>query len=91
MPGRKGWRFDPAERDTDHYREGGSMATVMPQGEAIRKAVKWVSECLQEKPDAPLSALVNEAVRRFDLSPKEAEFLLQFYAKKGSASDPAGA
>ncbi|MBC7359519.1 hypothetical protein SAMN02745206_03587 [Desulfacinum infernum DSM 9756] len=59
------------------------MTTVMPQGEAIRKAVKWVSECLQEEPDKPVAKLVNEAVTRFDLSPKEAEFLLKFYSQKG--------
>ena len=63
------------------------MATVMPQGEAIRRAIKWVSERLQEEPETPLKKLVNQAVQRFDLSPKEAEFLDQFYSdsqKKGA-------
>lgn len=57
------------------------MATVMPEGDAIRKAVKWVSSQLEEQPDATLQKLVNDAVLRFDLSPKDADFLLQFYRK----------
>jgi hypothetical protein len=55
------------------------MATIMPEGEAIRKAVKWVSSELQEDPGKSHQKLINEAVTRFDLSPKEAEFLTRFY------------
>lgn len=55
------------------------MATVMPEGEAIRKAVKWVSSELQEDPKKSVQKLVNDAVIRFDLSPKDAEFLTRFY------------
>lgn len=55
------------------------MATVMPQGEGIRKAVKWISSELDEHPDKPPLMLVQEAVLRFDLSPKDAEFLTNFY------------
>jgi hypothetical protein len=63
------------------------VTTVMPEGEAIRKAVKWISAQLEEKPGLPAQKLVQDAVLRFDLSPKEAEFLLQFYRKaKGESS-----
>lgn len=55
------------------------MATVMPEGEAVRKAVKWVSAEIQAYPEAELRKLVHEAVTRFDLSPKEADFLIAFY------------
>ncbi len=57
------------------------MTTIMPEGEAIRKAVKWISGELQEDPKKSLQKLVNSAVTRFDLSPKEAEFLTDFYRK----------
>jgi hypothetical protein len=62
------------------------MATVMPEGDAIRKAIKWISTELNENPDRPLQKLVNEAVSRFDLSPKDSEFLISFYRKEGGSS-----
>ncbi|HOV87060.1 MAG TPA: hypothetical protein PLM79_11905 [Syntrophobacteraceae bacterium] len=57
------------------------MATVMPEGEAIRKAIKWISEELKEHPEKTPTQLVGEATLRFDLSPKEGDFLLGFYSK----------
>jgi hypothetical protein len=57
------------------------MTTIMPEGENIRKAVKWISSVLQENPTKSLQKLVNDAVLRFDLSPKDAEFLTSFYRK----------
>jgi hypothetical protein len=55
------------------------MTTIMPEGETIRRAVKWISGELQEDPNNSIQILVNDAVLRFDLSPKEAEFLTEFY------------
>ena len=55
------------------------MTTIMPEGEAIRKAVKWISSELQEDPSKSVKKLINNAVLRFDLSPKDAEFLVEFY------------
>lgn len=57
------------------------MTTVMPEGEAIRRAIKWISAELDEHPDQAAQKLVNEAVLRFDLSPREGEFLMDFYRK----------
>ncbi len=62
------------------------MATVMPEGEAIRKAIKWISAELTEDPEKPIPKLVNEAVTRFDLSPKDSEFLISFYKKEKGPS-----
>jgi hypothetical protein len=56
----------------------------MPDGESIRKAVKWISDVLQEDPNKSRQKLVNEAVLRFDLSPKDAEFLTNFCRKGAS-------
>ncbi len=51
------------------------MATIMPEGENIRRAVKWVGELRNENPEAKPSALVEDAAVRFDLTPAEAEYL----------------
>lgn len=57
------------------------MTTVMPHGEKVRRAVKWISEYLKEDPERPLQKLINEAILQFDLSPGEAEGLVNFYKK----------
>jgi hypothetical protein len=57
------------------------MGTIMLEGEAIRKAIKWISGKLQEDPKKSLQQLSSDAVLRFDLSPNEAEFLRKFYHK----------
>jgi hypothetical protein len=49
--------------------------TIQPEGENLRNAVKWISEKRKESPDTPLSKLIAEAGARFNLSPKDAEFL----------------
>ena len=55
------------------------MTTVMHEGEAIKRAIKWISGELQENPQKSIQILIDGAVLRFDLSPKEAEFLTNFY------------
>ena len=55
------------------------MSTVLPEGESIRKAVQWISEQIQDRPDDNVQKFVNEAIARFDLSPKDADFLINFY------------
>jgi hypothetical protein len=54
------------------------MTTVMPQGEEIRKAVKWISEIRSEKPSADPQKLLNEAGLKFNLSPLEEEYLAKW-------------
>ena len=44
----------------------------------LQQAIRWISDRLLEHPDAARLALVDEAARRFDLSPRDAEFLLTF-------------
>lgn len=63
------------------------MATVTPEGEALRKAIKWISAELGENPEKSPQTLVNEAVTRFDLSPKDTDFLIAFYKKAGKPSE----
>lgn len=58
------------------------MHDLLPEGEDVRRAVKWVSGNLQEDPEQPVQALVQKAVFKFDLSPKDADFLIRFYGKE---------
>ncbi len=60
------------------------MSSPMPPGEDIRKAVKWISNNLEANPDQPRTKLIDEAVFKFDLSPLEAEFLLNFFRKRNA-------
>jgi hypothetical protein len=52
--------------------------------------VRWISERLREREDRPLLPLVNEATLRFDLSPRESEYLIGFYrnARAGKSETP---
>jgi len=58
------------------------MHELLPDGEDIRRAVKWISGNLLENPDQRVQPLVQEAIFKFDLSPLEAEFLIGFYSRK---------
>ncbi|OLC13079.1 MAG: hypothetical protein AUH29_14450 [Candidatus Rokubacteria bacterium 13_1_40CM_69_27] len=52
-------------------------------GEApIRQAVKWIDEQLLDNPKADRIKLVDEASRRFDLSPLDEDFLLRHLAER---------
>ncbi|MBW1804046.1 MAG: hypothetical protein JRJ85_25345 [Deltaproteobacteria bacterium] len=57
------------------------MATLQPKGEKIRQAVKWISGCLLDDEGKSIPGLIREAANRFNLSPKEEEFLDAFYAE----------
>ena len=60
----------------------------MAVGEApIKQAIKWIDEQLHDHPDAHRVNLVDEASRRFDLSPLDEDFLLRHLAgRRGTAS-----
>lgn len=60
------------------------MSDLLPDGEDLRRAVRWVSTNLQENVDRPVKKLVEEAIFKFDLSPKDADFLITFFAKHGN-------
>jgi len=55
--------------------------SIQPEGEALRNAVKWISEMLQADSEKSISSLINEASAKFDLSPNDGEFLVRFYKK----------
>ena len=48
--------------------------SLLPQGENLRRALEWLSET--RNPDA---SRIEEASRRFDLTPVEEDFLLRHF------------
>ncbi|HKZ07312.1 MAG TPA: hypothetical protein VJU81_17740 [Methylomirabilota bacterium] len=47
----------------------------------IKAAIKWIDGELRERPTADRLTLIDEAGRRFDLTPPDEEFLLQHFSK----------
>ena len=62
------------------------MAIIDQDG--IRGALRWLSERRLAEPTAPRHALIDEAARRFDLSPLQAEFLIRNWREDASAPKP---
>jgi len=58
------------------------MHELLPEGEDLRRAVKWISGNIQENPGQSVQPLVHEAIFKFDLSPRDADFLIGFYSKR---------
>ncbi|HID97902.1 MAG TPA: hypothetical protein EYP57_06920 [Thermodesulfobacteriaceae bacterium] len=52
-----------------------STEQLQPHGENLRKAIKWISEMVQVHPERGRKEIIYEAEIRFDLSPKECQFL----------------
>jgi hypothetical protein len=59
-----------------------TVKDVLPEGEDLRRAVRWISGRLQDSPDEPVTVFVNEAIFKFDLSPKDADFLMGFFHQR---------
>ena len=58
------------------------MATIMPEAEHVQKAIKWISANLEENNNKPLRKLLEEAIFKFDLSPKDTEFMTNFFRER---------
>jgi hypothetical protein len=55
----------------------------MAAGEApVKQAVKWIDDRLRDEPGADRVRLVDEASRRFDLSPLDTDFLFRHLAER---------
>jgi hypothetical protein len=55
----------------------------MSAGEApIKRAVKWIDDQLTDDPKADRVKLMDEASRRFDLSPLDADFLYRHLGER---------
>jgi hypothetical protein len=51
--------------------------SIQPEGEDLRRAVKWIAEERAAAPERPLRELIEAACLKFDLSPMAAEYLLK--------------
>ncbi|BCR05309.1 hypothetical protein DESUT3_23780 [Desulfuromonas versatilis] len=58
------------------------MSDLLPDGDEVRRAVKWVSDNLQDEPGQPVSPLVQKAIFKFNLSPRDADFLIHFFSQR---------
>ncbi len=59
----------------------------MSAGEApIKQAVRWIEERLRDDPAADRVTLVDQASRRFDLTPLDADFLFRHLAARGTGA-----
>jgi hypothetical protein len=61
---------------TDQVRGG-----ILPEGESLRNALRWLDERAREAPDVPRGRLLGEAARRFDLTPADEEFLSRAWVR----------
>ncbi len=59
------------------------MSNIQPEGEDLRKAVKYLAELRQDEPDLSITALVERVCLKFNLSPKDAEYLTRFLKEGG--------
>ena len=58
------------------------MTTVQPEGEDLRKAVKWISDERTYGAEKPILKLIEDASLKFDLSPMDAEYLVNFFKRE---------
>lgn len=54
----------------------------------LKKAVCWISETVQEHPDKSREVIITEAELRFDLNPRECEFLNTNFTKLSTENCP---
>jgi hypothetical protein len=59
-----------------------SLSPIVPQGDALRRAVAWLSE-----QGAWTPSLIEEACRRFDVAPADEEFLLREFRNRPPRRD----
>ena len=58
------------------------MSALKPKGEKVRQAIKWISELLKEDEKRSIPSLILRASEKFNLSPKDEEFVRSFYSEK---------
>lgn len=47
--------------------------------ESMKNAIKYISEQLKDEPESSKNQLIEDASRKFDLSPLQTEFLINKY------------
>ena len=54
------------------------MSTIISQSDKLKNAIEWISEKRKNNPNIKAMQLAEDASLRFDLSPRDSEFLLRF-------------
>ena len=52
-----------------------SIDAILPSGDKMKKTLCWISEMIKEHPEKNRQQIISEAEMRFDLSPKECDFI----------------
>jgi len=52
---------------------------ILPKGEELRRAVKWIADKIKDNTDKPITELIAEVSLKYNLSPLDQEFLVRFY------------
>jgi hypothetical protein len=55
------------------------MPTIIPDSEQLKRAVRWISDQLKEDEHISKQKLINEAISRFNLNPKQSMYLISMY------------
>ena len=59
----------------------------MAAGESgLKQAIKWIDDKLASDPKADRLRLIDEASRKFDLTPLDGDFLLRHLASRGPSA-----
>ena len=56
--------------------------TIFPPGDKLQKAIKDYSEQLEENAEKERQKILKEIVLKYDLSPKDCEFLNRHFSKE---------
>jgi hypothetical protein len=64
------------------------MTPIMPEGAAVRKAVQWISKMREEGGKTSLVSLIEQACIRFNLPPKDCDFLDRFFKERETFKAP---
>jgi len=65
-----------------------TKSSLVPEGESLRNAIRWISARRLEIPEARAAKLIEEAALRFDLSPRDVEFLQASLSNAGDKREP---
>ncbi|MDL2209532.1 hypothetical protein LJC26_01865 [Desulfovibrio sp. OttesenSCG-928-O18] len=57
------------------------MASIVPEGELLRRAAAWICEEREAKKEKSLYACLDEAGMRFNLSPKDQRMLAELFSE----------
>jgi hypothetical protein len=52
-----------------------SVDELLPAGDKMKKALCWIGEMVKSHPEKNRQQIISEAEIRFDLSPKECDFI----------------